>query len=97
MLTSRTGRSTLAAVALTMATAIPALATTANVSGGTWNYGTSDSRVWSDYYHGVNCHSSSVEGSSYVNSGNVGAKKYSRASSGTRWWATDRSYYRPYC
>jgi hypothetical protein len=48
--------------AIVLGAAAPAMATTVNVGGGTWNYGTSyvfpvSEGVYSDYYHPTNHHS----------------------------------------
>jgi len=48
--------------AIVLGAAAPALATTVNIGGGTWNYGTSyvfpvSEGVYSDYYHPSNHHS----------------------------------------
>ncbi|GLZ39015.1 hypothetical protein Acsp05_26390 [Actinokineospora sp. NBRC 105648] len=51
----------LAGLAMAAAGAGIAMADTAYVGGGTWDYGTGGGRVWSNYYHGSNCHSSSVD------------------------------------
>ena len=88
---------TLAATAAVMGMATPAFADVAYVSGGTWNYGTGGGRVWSDYYHGRNCHRSSVQGQYYVSSGNVRAGLWSRASAPDRLFAVDHSYYSSNC
>lgn len=68
----RKGAVIIASVALTLATAAPALATVVNVGGGTWNYGTSYSfpstkKVWSHYVHPSQYHSATaVAGSNNV-------------------------------
>lgn len=56
--------STLAAVVLAVGIAGPALATVRQVDGGTWDYGTGNGIVWSNYYHAKKCHGSSVTGAS---------------------------------
>lgn len=77
---------------------VSALAATQNVSGGTWNYGISNSKVYSNYYHKTKKHSSSVKNGynerSY--SGTVGANKTSYASIKSHWSAIDYSYYQTY-
>ncbi|MER6250525.1 lactococcin 972 family bacteriocin [Streptomyces sp. NPDC001584] len=75
----------LAAVALVVAAATPALAASVKTGGGTWNYGVSGGYVWSNYYHETACHSSSVQGDYYSSSGNVGAAAWSQASATDKW------------
>ncbi|MFF8998751.1 lactococcin 972 family bacteriocin [Streptomyces achromogenes] len=51
-----------AAGVLVVAGAVPALATTVSVGGGTWDYGAGTATVWSDYYHPSTCHGSTSVG-----------------------------------
>lgn len=88
---------TLATGVMLLAFASPALAATAYVGGGTWNYGTGAGRVWSDYLHNTKCHGSSVQGQYYASSGNVSPRYWARASAPDRRWVADHSYYRSYC
>jgi lactococcin 972 family bacteriocin len=48
------------AIAIVVGTAAPALATVEYPGGGTWNYGTNRTEVWSNYHHPNNKHRSSV-------------------------------------
>ncbi|MEY2230481.1 MULTISPECIES: lactococcin 972 family bacteriocin [Streptomyces] len=54
----RSMKSAVATGALIVAGAAPALATSAYVGGGEWNYGAGTATVWSDYYNGSKCHGS---------------------------------------
>jgi lactococcin 972 family bacteriocin len=51
---------TAASLTAAVAVATPAMATMANVGGGTWWYGVQDTVNYSDYYHPSNKHRSSV-------------------------------------
>lgn len=82
----------LSAVAMLAGAAGSAMADTAYVGGGTWDYGTGGGSVWSNYYHGNNCHSSSVDGSRYVDSGPTNPGIWSRASAPDTIWG-DRSWW----
>ena len=74
--------------------ATAAFASTTTVDGvGRWDYGTNSSKVWSNLYHPNKTHKTSVEGSSTVDSGWVSKGNTSYASSGSRWWAVDKSYW----
>ncbi len=86
--------SAIAAFALTVGVATPALATIRSVGGGTWDYGTGGGRVWSNFYHGSRDHASSVQGETYMTSRCMpkGYTSYARAND--RFWVVDRSYYR---
>ncbi|MFF3863259.1 lactococcin 972 family bacteriocin [Streptomyces sp. NPDC002209] len=79
---------------LVAAAATPALA--ANVSGGLWDYGVTDSVVYSNYLHKDKCHGSSVQGSFFSSSGDVDAGDWSYASAGKA-WSGNKSYYRSTC
>ncbi|MGH3807524.1 MAG: lactococcin 972 family bacteriocin [Pseudonocardiaceae bacterium] len=83
----------LAAGAMVLGFASPALATVAEVEGGTWDYGVGGGKVWSYYYHGSSCHKSSVQGQQYVSSGKTPAGVWARASVPDRWYTVDYSYY----
>jgi lactococcin 972 family bacteriocin len=50
----------LGALAIVVSAAVPALATVAYPGGGTWNYGTNTTEVWSNYHHPSANHRSSV-------------------------------------
>ncbi|MFG2330383.1 lactococcin 972 family bacteriocin [Streptomyces sp. NPDC048604] len=81
--------------ALVMAAATPALATIEYPSaGGTWDYGTNSSIVWSDYYHGGRCHGSTSVGSYTDRSPNTSAGYWSITSAPERDGVADKSYYR---
>ncbi|MFC4507416.1 MULTISPECIES: lactococcin 972 family bacteriocin [Streptomyces] len=62
-------KAALAGAAIAMAAASPALATTVDVGGGTWSYGTGANSVWSNYKHPSVNHSSSVRGAYWSYSG----------------------------
>ncbi|MFJ9546074.1 lactococcin 972 family bacteriocin [Streptomyces erythrochromogenes] len=85
-----------AAAVIVMGAAVPAAATQSDVSGGTWNYGTSGNNVYSNYFHVKNCHGSSAQGSYLAQSGNVDAGKTSYASA-SKAWSGNKSYYRSNC
>ncbi|MEW1639847.1 lactococcin 972 family bacteriocin [Streptomyces sp. NPDC093801] len=89
-------KTTLTAVALVVASATPALATVVNTGGGKWDYGVGSGIVWSNYYHNITCHSSSVQGDYWSSSGNVGAGEWSYASA-TDKWAGNESYWSKGC
>lgn len=48
------------ALAIVLGSAVPALATVEYPGGGTWNYGTNRTEVWSNYHHPSRNHRSSV-------------------------------------
>jgi lactococcin 972 family bacteriocin len=50
----------LSALMIVAGTALPALATVEYPGGGTWNYGTNRTEVWSNYHHPTRNHRSSV-------------------------------------
>ncbi len=85
--------------AILAGSATTALADSANVAGGVWDYGTkvvglNKKQVYSNYYHSTKTHSSSVTiGTTYVPSGNVAAKYTSYASATGAWNATTHAYY----
>ncbi|WP_327310086.1 lactococcin 972 family bacteriocin (plasmid) [Streptomyces sp. NBC_01298] len=77
--------------------ATPALAQSVDVSGGKWFYGTNSSdQVYSNFYHGKNCHGSSVKGKYFAQSGDVKAGVTSYASAAEALWGNE-SYYRSSC
>lgn len=85
--------SVLTAGALTLGTAGVALADTQfPPEGGQWDFGTGAGKVWSDYSHPEVCHSSSVNGDQYVQSGPTDPGIMSHAETGTTTGA-DESYY----
>lgn len=86
--------SLLAAGALSVGVVGPAAAVVVDAEGGKWDYGNANGIVWSHYYHGSQCHGSSVVGNIRVNSGNTRPGVWARASAESRWWASDKSYYR---
>lgn len=85
-----------AASILIASAAAPAFATTEYPSGGIWNYGTNSDRVWSDYFHGGNCHSSSVQGA-WFDTDSASAGQWSEAEADQRRFRVDHSYYKSYC
>ncbi|MEU5692420.1 lactococcin 972 family bacteriocin [Actinosynnema sp. NPDC020468] len=96
MRVDRVVKSALAAGALVLGIATPALATVVNVGGGTWDYGVDSARVWSNYYHGSKCHGSSVVGAYYDSSGDTRAGITARASAPAK-GSGNKSYYRASC
>ena len=92
----RTAALTLATSILAVGFAVPAFAGTQNVSGGIWNYGTGGGRVWSDYFHAKNCHSSSVQGQ-WFDSDSASRGQWSEAWAQDRRFSVDHSYYKSYC
>ncbi|MFP1627016.1 lactococcin 972 family bacteriocin [Streptomyces sp. 5K101] len=83
--------------ALVVATATPALAVVVNAGGGTWDYGTNSSTVWSNYYHGSLCHGSTAVGTYTDRSPDTAAGRWSYASAPERDFVEDKSYYRTTC
>jgi hypothetical protein len=75
--------------------AVPAAAfgTISFPEGGTWSYGTSNGKVYSDYFHGK-CHASSVVGQYYASSPLVGGGQGTYARAPDRAGVVDYSYYR---
>ena len=77
-----------------------AMATTENPpEGGTWDYGTSGSLIYSNYKHDSRSHGSSVENchGQLWRSPNVGPGSWSKVSTdhgGAAWGAVDYAYYR---
>ncbi|MFB8137416.1 lactococcin 972 family bacteriocin [Streptomyces mirabilis] len=70
----------LAAGALIVAAAAPALATTIDVGGGKWSYDQGANTLWSNYKHPDVKHSSSVWGKTYSYSGCANPGTWSLAS-----------------
>ncbi|MCJ1783505.1 lactococcin 972 family bacteriocin [Mammaliicoccus sciuri] len=68
-----------------------------NVDGGSWNYGVSDTYVWSNYYHGKKAHYSTVIGANKFSSGYTPKGRWSKASSvrrpGWQIWKANKAYY----
>ncbi|MEV7613207.1 lactococcin 972 family bacteriocin [Streptomyces sp. NPDC089799] len=81
--------------ALIIAGAAPALATTVNVSGGTWDYGAGTATVWSDFYHGSKCHGSTSVGS-YIDSDEASAGSWSITAAPVK-LSGNKSYYNTTC
>ncbi|MCD7708736.1 MAG: lactococcin 972 family bacteriocin [Clostridiales bacterium] len=81
------------------ASSVTTFAATANVEGGTWNYGTKISginqkTVYSNYSHSSKKHKSSCSiGTLSVSSGWVSAGQTSYASATGTWNATTHAYY----
>ncbi|MEU2338512.1 lactococcin 972 family bacteriocin [Streptomyces sp. NPDC006654] len=88
-------RAAAAAGVLVVAGAAPALATTVNVGGGTWDYGAGTATVWSDYYHSTKCHGSTSVGktiqSDTASKGNWSITQVESALSG------NETYYKTTC
>ncbi|MCX5178335.1 lactococcin 972 family bacteriocin [Streptomyces virginiae] len=81
--------------ALIVAGAAPALATTAYVGGGEWNYGAGTATVWSDYYHGSKCHGSTSVGA-YIDSDEAAKGSWSITSAKVK-LSGNNSYYNTSC
>lgn len=68
-----------------------------NVDGGSWNYGVSDTYVWSNYYHGKKAHYTTVQGRRWASSGYTNRGRWAKVSaeSNPRWqiWRVNKSYY----
>ncbi|MFD3623801.1 MULTISPECIES: lactococcin 972 family bacteriocin [unclassified Streptomyces] len=69
-----------AAGAIVVAAAAPALAKSVDVSGGRWSYDVGANYAYSNFYHKVTWHSSSVHGKIWAYSGCTEEKKWSKAS-----------------
>ncbi|MFJ3976471.1 lactococcin 972 family bacteriocin [Streptomyces sp. NPDC090021] len=97
MQVSRMLKGAVAAGALVVAVAAPALAGESDVSGGKWYFGvTSSDFVYSNYYHPDRCHGSSAKGKYLAQSGNVEKDRTSYASAPEAAWG-NQSYYRSNC
>ncbi|MFE6104046.1 lactococcin 972 family bacteriocin [Streptomyces laurentii] len=81
--------------ALVVAGAAPAMATIVYVGGGTWDYGANAYYVWSDYYHGSKCHSSTSVGTS-IDSDEASAGSWSRTQVTAALYG-NKSYYSTTC
>ncbi|MET9430121.1 lactococcin 972 family bacteriocin [Streptomyces sp. NPDC003036] len=80
-MTIRNGLKAVAAAGvIVMAATAPALAKSVDVSGGRWSYDVGANYAYSNFYHKVNWHSSSVHGRSWAYSGCTENKKWSKAS-----------------
>ncbi|MEU3183818.1 lactococcin 972 family bacteriocin [Streptomyces sp. NPDC006923] len=86
----------IAAGALVVGTAAPALATVVGVGGGTWDYGADATWTWSDYYHGSKCHGSSVQGKNYYTSGDTAAGAWANAGAPAK-LSGNQAYWRNSC
>ncbi|MEK0371290.1 lactococcin 972 family bacteriocin [Corynebacterium mastitidis] len=71
-----------------------ALAARVYVDGGTWDYGTNSSHVWSNYHHPSVRHATSAHGKFTAQSGCKGANQWANASAPQRPGVADQSYYR---
>jgi hypothetical protein len=76
-----------------LAVAAPAAATVVDVGGGTWDYGSNSSIVWSYYFHGSNKHKTSVYNGSYHHSNCASGGSWANSSASSRWYAVDSSYW----
>lgn len=91
--------STLMIAGVLATSTVPALAATANVGGGVWDYGTkvagiNQKKVYSNYYHAKKKHKSSVSiGTLAVSSGWVAKGDTSYASAKGEWDADTHAYY----
>lgn len=68
-------------------------ATIVSVDGGTWDYGTDSSTVWSHYFHNGVPHGSTAVGKFTSDSGCVNKNIWSRATA-PRKYRGNKSYYR---
>ncbi|MBO3141913.1 lactococcin 972 family bacteriocin [Dermatophilus congolensis] len=84
--------SAIAAITLSLGVTAPAIAATAEVEGGLWNYGTNNESVWSYYKHTERTHKSTARGESTYYSGCTKPKLEARAS-GPRARSNNESYY----
>lgn len=84
-----------AAGALVIAGATPAMATVVNVGGGTWDYGAGTAVVWSDYYHGSKCHGSTSVGKT-IDSDEAAKGSWSITQANVK-LSGNKSYYRTTC
>ncbi|MFB7306647.1 lactococcin 972 family bacteriocin [Streptomyces sp. NPDC056192] len=84
-----------AAGALIVAGATPALATVVSVGGGTWDYGAGTAIVWSEYYHSTKCHSSTAVGE-YIDSDEAPKAEWSIAQADVA-LSGNKSYYSTTC
>ncbi len=78
---------------LTLTGAGVAGATIISIDGGTWDYGSDSTTVWSHYFHNGRKHASSVEGQFRSDSGCVNKNTWSRATA-PRKWLGNKSFYR---
>ena len=84
----------IAAGVAVLGAAAPAYAVIKEVGGGTWDYGTNNTTVWSYYYHGSVCHGSSVETHVIKRSPNTAGGAWARVTDRDRPLAVDKSYWR---
>lgn len=75
-----------------MTVGIAGIAYADQVGGGTWNHGFSNGQVFSNYYHGSRCHSSTVWNGKYHGSGPTRAGNWARASAPDS-WRIDKAYW----
>jgi bacteriocin, lactococcin 972 family len=68
-------------------------AVTVDVDGGTWDYGTSSSMVWSNYLHQSAQHRSAVIGTYRSDSACMLPGWWARASAEKVWFQAAQSYY----
>jgi len=85
-----------AAGALVLAFASPALADQISVGGGIWNYGAGEEVVWSNYYHSSKCHGSTAVGQYTDRSPDTSAGYWSYASAPVK-VTGNNAYYRTTC
>ncbi|GAA3852586.1 lactococcin 972 family bacteriocin [Streptomyces sp. NPDC003631] len=89
-------KASLAAGALVIAAATPALATiTYPAEGGTWDHGAGTAIVWSDYYHGSKCHGSTAVGK-YIDSDEAASGSWSFAQADVA-LSGNKAYYNTSC
>ncbi|OHW62380.1 bacteriocin [Andreesenia angusta] len=87
-------KGTIMSLALTLGIGTAAFAAIAYVEGGVWDYGTTSTKVYSDYYHQSKEHTASVSaGGKIVRSGNVSKGQWAKASMSKSWYQTGYAYY----
>ena len=90
-------KSSVAIVAIVVgAVVVPATAAIAGddwVGGGHHTYGTNSSIVWSDYWHPITCHGSSVQGKTYQKVSGYGPFTTSHAQAASRPNVVDQAWY----
>ncbi|HAJ53259.1 MAG TPA: lactococcin 972 family bacteriocin [Lactobacillus sp.] len=72
--------------------AVPVLAYTVDVQGGTWNYGVGSTYVWSYYSHNSRTHSAAVKGAYSASSGWISPGTEARASAQKSYFGNQSFY-----
>ena len=92
-------KSIVAAAAITVAAAAPALAVTESVGGGTWNHGyqknafNNSSDVYSNYYHPRNHHTGTSICGSQNRTGSAGAGAWANSSASCSYFDSTAAYW----